>query len=95
MAGVARFRPIVLTAITTFAGLTPLMLEGSLQAQILVPMAVSLAFGVIFATTVTLLLVPCGYLILEDIVRWIRDLRGGRGRWAAGPRPVGARDEAA
>jgi multidrug efflux pump subunit AcrB len=95
MAGVARFRPIVLTAATTFVGLTPLMLEGSLQAQALIPMAVSLAFGVIFATAITLLLVPCGYLILEDIARWLRGLRGGSGRRTAGPRPVGARDEAA
>ena len=95
MAGVARFRPIVLTAATTFVGLTPLMLEGSLQAQILIPMAVSLAFGVIFATAITLLLVPCGYLILEDIARWLRGLRGRRSLRGAGPRPVGARDEAA
>jgi multidrug efflux pump subunit AcrB len=70
VAGAAsRFRPIVLTAVTTFAGLTPLMLEGSLQAQSLIPMAISLAFGVLFATVITLVLVPCGYLIVEDIAR--------------------------
>jgi multidrug efflux pump subunit AcrB len=68
-AGVARFRPIVLTSLTTFAGLTPLMLERSVQAQFLIPMAVSLAFGVIFATGITLLVVPCGYLVLEDLRR--------------------------
>jgi len=66
-AGAARFRPIVLTSLTTFAGLTPLMLERSVQAQFLIPMAVSLAFGVMFATIVSLLLVPASYYILEDI----------------------------
>jgi multidrug efflux pump subunit AcrB len=67
LAGMARFRPIVLTSVTTFAGLAPLMLERSMQARFLIPMAVSLAFGVLFATLITLLLVPCGYLILEDV----------------------------
>jgi multidrug efflux pump subunit AcrB len=72
----SRFRPIVLTAVTTFAGLTPLMLEGSLQAQSLIPMAISLAFGVLFATVITLVLVPCSYIILEDIARlWKRPHR--------------------
>jgi multidrug efflux pump subunit AcrB len=66
-AGFARFRPILLTSLTTFAGLTPLLLEKSLQAKFLVPMAVSLGFGVIFATVITLILVPAMYLILEDI----------------------------
>ena len=66
-AGVSRFRPIFLTSITTFAGLTPLMLEKSVQAQFLIPMAVSLAFGVMFATTVSLLLIPASYHILEDL----------------------------
>jgi multidrug efflux pump subunit AcrB len=65
-AGVARFRPILLTSITTFAGLTPLLLERSMQAQFLIPMAISLAFGVIFATSITLILVPSSYHILED-----------------------------
>jgi multidrug efflux pump subunit AcrB len=66
-AGVIRFRPIILTSITTFAGLTPLLLERSLQARFLIPMAVSLAFGVVFATFITLVLVPVSYQILEDI----------------------------
>ncbi|MCP4707560.1 MAG: efflux RND transporter permease subunit, partial [Planctomycetes bacterium] len=66
-AGAARFRPILLTSITTFAGLTPLMLERSLQARFMIPMAISLAFGVIFATVISLILVPVSYLILEDI----------------------------
>ena len=64
--GVSRFRPILLTSLTTFAGLTPLLLEKSLQAQFLIPMAISLAFGVVFATFITLILVPSIYYILED-----------------------------
>ena len=66
-AGVARFRPIVLTSMTTFVGLAPILREGSVSAQFLIPMATSLGFGVIFATFVTLVLVPSGYLIMEDI----------------------------
>ncbi len=66
-AGAARFRPILLTSLTTFFGLTPLMLETSLQAQFLIPMAISLAFGVIFSTLITLILVPAGYIIMEDV----------------------------
>ena len=65
-AGARRFRPIMLTSVTTFAGLLPLMMERSLQAQFLIPMAVSLAYGVLFATTVTLFLVPCAMLAAED-----------------------------
>ena len=66
-ATIARFRPIVLTSLTTFVGLTPLMLNRSVEAQFMVPMAVSLAFGVLFATLVTLFVVPSGYLIVEDL----------------------------
>ena len=69
MAGVARFRPILLTSLTTFAGLSPLMLERSMQARFLIPMAITLAFGVVFATFITLMLVPAGYMILEDLRR--------------------------
>jgi len=65
--GMARFRPILLTSLTTFGGLTPLLLEKSLQAQFLIPMAISLAFGVVFATLITLVMIPAQYLILEDI----------------------------
>jgi len=68
-AGVARFRPIILTSLTTFAGLTPLMLERSVQAQFLIPMAISLAFGVLFATVISLLLVPASYYLIEDFKR--------------------------
>ncbi|MHC4395514.1 MAG: efflux RND transporter permease subunit [Planctomycetota bacterium] len=62
-----RFRPIMLTTLTTFFGLVPMMLERSLQARFLIPMAVSLAFGVMFATLITLFLVPSLYMVLEDI----------------------------
>ena len=67
-ASVSRCRPILLTSLTTFVGLSPLMFDNSVQAQFMVPMAVSLAFGVMFATVVTLLVVPSGYLVLEDLV---------------------------
>ncbi len=66
-AGIRRFRPILLTSLTTFGGLTPMLLEKSLQAQFLIPMAISLAFGVMFSTSVSLILVPSLYLILEDL----------------------------
>ena len=73
-AGCLRFRPILLTSLTTFAGLTPMLLERSVQAQFLIPMAISLGFGVLFGTVVTLLLIPSGYMILEDIF----NILGGR-----------------
>jgi multidrug efflux pump subunit AcrB len=66
-AGLARFRPILLTSITTVAGLLPLLLEKSLQAQILIPLATSLAFGLATATTAALFLVPAVYTILDDL----------------------------
>ncbi|RUO28706.1 acriflavin resistance protein [Aliidiomarina maris] len=66
-AGCARFRAIVLTSLTTFAGLLPIVLERSMQAQLVIPMAISLAFGILFATVITLLLIPCLYIVLEDI----------------------------
>ncbi|MCY4029160.1 MAG: efflux RND transporter permease subunit [Acidobacteria bacterium] len=68
-AGSRRFRPILLTSLTTFVGLGPMMLDRSLQASLFVPMAASLAFGVLFATFVTLFLVPTSYLILDDLQR--------------------------
>ncbi|PCJ17811.1 MAG: acriflavine resistance protein B [Gammaproteobacteria bacterium] len=72
-AGVDRFRPVLLTSLTTFAGLTPLLLDKSTQAQFLIPMAISLGFGVLFATTITLILVPINYLILESSKTWISE----------------------
>ena len=67
-AGPRRFRPIFMTSLTTFAGLTPLLFEKSIQAKFIIPMAVSLAFGVVFATVITLFLVPLSYLILEKYI---------------------------
>ncbi|MEQ9824412.1 MAG: efflux RND transporter permease subunit [Puniceicoccaceae bacterium] len=78
---VTRFRPILLTSVTTFVGLIPILLERSLQAQFLIPMATSLSFGVLFATFITLMLVPCSYLILEDIQRLLTWMFG---RWWRG-----------
>lgn len=66
-----RFRPILLTSLTTFCGLAPMILETSVQARFLIPMAVSLGFGVMFATFITLLLVPAAYVILDDIKRGV------------------------
>jgi multidrug efflux pump subunit AcrB len=74
--GALRFRAVILTSLTTFAGLTPMILERSLQAQFLIPMAVSLGFGVLFATFITLLLVPCGYVILDDLHNLWEHLKG-------------------
>jgi multidrug efflux pump subunit AcrB len=72
-AGTERFRAIVLTSLTTFMGLMPIVFERSLQAQIVIPMAISLAFGILFATVITLLLVPSLYLVLDDIKGIFRD----------------------
>lgn len=66
-AGTQRFRAIILTSLTTFMGLMPIVFERSLQAQVVIPMAISLAFGILFATVITLLLVPALYLILDDL----------------------------
>ncbi len=70
-AGTRRFRPIILTSLTTFFGLMPMILETSVQAQFLVPMAISLGFGILFATGITLLLIPALYIILEDVRRLV------------------------
>jgi multidrug efflux pump subunit AcrB len=67
ISGINRFRAIMLTTLTTFGGLTPMIFETSRQARFLIPMAVSLGFGILFATLITLLLVPCLYLIVEDV----------------------------
>jgi multidrug efflux pump subunit AcrB len=78
-AGCARFRAITLTSITTFVGVLPIMFETSTQAKIVIPMAVGLGFAVLYATFVTLILVPCLYMILEDlkaIFVWIFRLFG-------------------
>lgn len=67
-AGLRRFRPIILTTLTTFGGLTPIILETSGQAYHLIPMAISLGFGIVFATSIILVIVPCLYMILDDIL---------------------------
>jgi len=82
--GVRRFRPVLLTSVTTFMGLAPIQLETSIQAQFVKPMAISVAFGVMFATFVTLFLVPVLYYVGRDI----RALRGG----AALQPPITVRD---
>ncbi len=85
-AGGARFRPILLTSLTTFGGILPTMFEKSTQAQFVIPMGISLAWGVLFATFITLILVPICYLILEDI-------KGGLSRywnWQMGRKPAAA-----
>lgn len=98
LAGVKRFRPILLTSLTTFCGLLPLMFETSVQAMFLIPMAISLGWGILFATFITLLLIPTVTLIFDDIRRffaWVYD----RDEYAkpsaddeTGPAPASARE---
>ncbi len=71
-AGIRRFRPILLTSLTTFFGLIPMITETSVQARFLVPMAISLGFGVLFATFIILLMVPALYMMLEDVIGLFR-----------------------
>ncbi len=78
-----RFRPILLTTVTTFGGLAPMMFERAVQARFMVPMAISLGYGILFATVITLVLVPCLYMVIEDVGRFhgslisgLRKLRG-------------------
>ncbi len=71
-AGITRFRPILLTTLTTFGGLTPMIFETSMQARFLIPMAVSLGFGIVFATLITLILVPSLYMVVADITKMMR-----------------------
>jgi multidrug efflux pump subunit AcrB len=78
-AAIQRFRPIMLTTLTTFGGLTPMIFETSRQARFLIPMAVSLGFGIVFATLITLVLVPCFYTVVEDL----KDIIGKRDLTAA------------
>jgi multidrug efflux pump subunit AcrB len=71
-AGVRRFRPIILTTLTTFGGLAPMIFETSRQARFIIPMAISLGFGILFATVITLVLVPSLYLMIEDVTNLFR-----------------------
>jgi multidrug efflux pump subunit AcrB len=82
-AGTRRFRAILLTSLTTFFGLIPMILERTLQAEMMVPMAISLAYGIVFATVITLLLIPCLYMILQDFAMW-RANRGSDAQPALG-----------
>ena len=75
-AGIMRFRPIFLTSATTFSGLVPLMVTANPATFFIVPMAISLAYGVLFATLITLFLVPALYLILHDLVGYGDELEG-------------------
>ncbi|MEH6585601.1 MAG: efflux RND transporter permease subunit [Halioglobus sp.] len=75
-AGCYRFRAIMLTSATTFLGLMPMLLERSAQAQFMIPMAIALAFGIVFATVITLLLVPSLYMILDDMGKLVSRMKG-------------------
>ncbi len=75
-AALRRFRPVVLTTLTTFCGLAPMIFETSRQARFMIPMALSLGFGILFATVITLVLVPCLYLIIEDAKVYLREAAG-------------------
>ena len=75
-AGARRFRPIILTTLTTFGGLAPMIFETSRQARFLIPMALSLGFGILFATVITLLLVPSLYLLVDDVLQWYSRIFG-------------------
>jgi multidrug efflux pump subunit AcrB len=87
LAGVRRFRPVILTTLTTFGGLAPMIFETSRQARFMIPMALSLGFGILFATGITLLLVPCLYVMADDVRhlivpgapedRGVREIPGG------------------
>ena len=76
-AALRRFRPIVLTAITTFFGLAPMIFEQSIQARFLVPMAISLGYGILFSTVVVLILAPCLYAVSHDILSRTTRRRSG------------------
>jgi multidrug efflux pump subunit AcrB len=75
MAGIRRFRPIMLTTLTTFGGLAPMIFETSRQARFMIPMALSLGYGILFATGITLVLVPCLYILLDDAQRLLMKKR--------------------
>ncbi|MGD2128438.1 MAG: efflux RND transporter permease subunit [Lysobacterales bacterium] len=94
-----RFRAILLTSLTTFFGLIPIVLETSLQAQIVIPMAASLAFGILFSTVITLFMIPALYLVLDDFRKWWREamehvLPGRKSRRRAHPHPAAAKRSA-
>jgi multidrug efflux pump subunit AcrB len=77
-AGVRRFRPIILTTLTTFGGLAPMIFETSRQARFMIPMAISLGFGILFSTVITLVLVPCLFVQVERVRGWLAHLETHR-----------------
>ncbi len=79
-AAIQRFRPILLTTATTFGGLAPMMFEKALQARFMIPMAISLGYGILFATVITLVLVPCLYMVVEDLGRLHGNVMSGWGK---------------
>ena len=83
-AAVQRFRPILLTTLTTFGGLAPMIFETSRQARFLIPMALSLGYGILFATLITLVIVPSLYLTVDDVALALARLRWF---WKLGSRP--------
>ena len=96
--GCHRFRAIILTSLTTFVGLVPILLETSLQAQIVIPMATSLAFGILFSTVVTLILIPLLYIVLDDVKRlfsWIGRALRRFYHWWWQPKPAHSQDDMA
>lgn len=88
-AGTKRFRPIMLTSLTTFVGLVPTMIDKSVQGQFLIPMAVSLAFGILFSTVITLFLIPSFYLITEGLLDRLKKFWA----WYLGKKPASAGEE--
>jgi multidrug efflux pump subunit AcrB len=76
-AAIQRFRPILLTTATTFGGLAPMMFSNAIQARFMIPMAISLGYGILFATVITLILVPCLYMVVEDFGRFHQDAMRG------------------
>lgn len=90
-AGIRRFRPIMLTTLTTFGGLAPMIFETSRQAKFMIPMALSLGYGILFATAVTLIIVPCLYMLLEDATRALQTLRTCLATQTPAPTPASDR----
>ncbi|MDT8396703.1 MAG: efflux RND transporter permease subunit [bacterium] len=79
-AAIQRFRPILLTTATTFGGLAPMMFEPAIQARFMIPMAISLGYGILFATVITLVMVPCLYMVVEDLGNLHEDVKRGWGK---------------
>jgi multidrug efflux pump subunit AcrB len=88
--GSQRFRAIILTSLTTAVGLMPIMLEKSVQAQFVIPMAISLAFGIVFATIITLFLIPSLYMLQLDFGVWLVSMKNLLLGREASPRPDGS-----